>query len=188
MSPTIIVFPPGAGGNHLKNLIDQKLNKQQLDDLYYNNKIVHSREGYNFNTEELLTNNLTHGHFGEVMSHQTLLRSLDEKKFVILSPDTFQDRELLNQRRNKINMSYCKNEYFESEQVFLYESFMYHHYFDTSMDNIMNISITEWFQLDIRPVIERTSRFLDIELDIDLCLHLHGIWCKKNLTLLGSEK
>jgi hypothetical protein len=183
MSHVIIVFPPGAGGNHLKNLVNKRLSVEKLLDLYTRESTVHARPGNNFNSIELLEEKLTHGHFGEVMSYQSLVKSLEDKKFVIISPDTPEDRQLLFRRREQLGSAYScysLNGYFDGEQVFLYEPFMYHYYFNTAMENIMNISVHEFYKEDITDVLERLSYFLQIDLDFNLCNKLHDIWRNNN--------
>lgn len=186
MSSIIIVFPPQAGGNHLKNLLDLRLSKDQLISLYQpGKKTVHARSERNFQQKDLVDNGLTHGHFGEIMTYQTLLRTINDKKFIILSPDSQQDRFLLHERRKRLTDSATNHlvpgSYWDGEQVFLYEPFMYSTIFGTSFDNIMNISIGEWFQPDIREILVRITSFTNMEIDIDLCLSLHAIWCNNNL-------
>jgi hypothetical protein len=57
---------------------------------------------------------------------------------------------------------------------------MYHHYFNESLDNIMNIPISEWFVEDITSVINRINYFLKINLNVDAVNKLHKIWYSKN--------
>jgi hypothetical protein len=71
--------------------------------------------------------------------------------------------------------------YWDGEQVFLYEPFMYNYVFGTSFDNIMNISINEWFRPGISEILEKISSFTNTDMDLDLCLSLHEIWCRNNL-------
>jgi len=186
MSHLIVVFPPESGGNHLKNLIDKRLTKDQLISLYkHGKKTVHAQSERNFQDKDLVDHGLTHGHFGEVMSHQTLLRSINDKKFIILSPDSQQDRSLLYERRKRLAGLTANHivpgTYWDGEQVFLYEPFMYNYVFGTSFDNIMNISINEWFRPDISEILEKISSFTNTDMDLDLCLSLHAIWCRNNL-------
>lgn len=206
MNPAIIVFPPGSGGNHLKNLIKTSYNKnvdcfyghQTLANLIkspYNKNIdrfyghptlatVHSEPGENFKPEDLDGDKkIAHGHFGEIMCHATLIRSTPDIKFIIISPETIEDRLLLYKRSQKIKASEIlnPNHYFGAEQVFLYRAHMYHYYFGVPWTHIMNISISEWFQPDVELVLTRISHFLNISFDFNYCLELHSIWCKKNL-------
>ena len=145
----IVVFPPAAGGNHLRNLIDPTLDKTYLLDLYKEKSPwVHANVGANFQIDRFLTQKLSHGHFGEIMSHQGIIREMaNDIKLIVLSPDTPQDREILFNRRQKLNFTACPlpGDYFDSEQVFLYESFMYHYYFDIPRSNIMNVSVSQFF-------------------------------------------
>ena len=57
---------------------------------------------------------------------------------------------------------------------------MYHHYFNVSMKNIMNIPISEWFVEDISSVINKINYFLKINLDVDTVNTLHKIWHRNN--------
>jgi hypothetical protein len=184
MNPVIVVFPPAAGGNHLKNMLSNDLDQDLYKEIYKNHAYwAHAKVGHNFNCDDLIKKNITHGHFGEVMSNQDLVRSISDRlRLIILSPDSLIDREMLYSRRKKLNYSTFSQvgDYFDGEQVFLYESFMYHHYFDISMNNIMNISISEWFNPDIANVLDRIVQFLQVDLDKELCLELHRLWYQKN--------
>lgn len=183
MTTIIIPFPPGAGGNHLKNILVSDILKLQ-----YTNSTVHQTPGDNLQARQIETalNNpeathVLHGHFGEIMSYQNQIRNIQDKKFIIICVDNIHDRQLLYQRQKQIGCVTLENGgYFEGEQVFLYESFMYHHYFDVSMENIMNISISEWFVEDITPVIDKINYFLKINLNIDIVNNLHKIWYRNN--------
>ena len=189
MTVAIVVFPPLSGGNHLRNLIslstaynDNNINKS----IYQKNKTVHAYPGSNLkkeNFDNILdnSNHLLCGHFGEIMSYQHQIRDLKNKKFILICTDTNEDREILNSR--KINSQYSPfktQDYFFGEQVFLYEPFMYHHYFNIPMENIMNIPITEWVVNDITPVLARINYFLQIDIDMEKAKELHSIWFTKN--------
>jgi hypothetical protein len=157
-----------------------------LDKIYKSSSpTVHKQYGGNFFCADLTNLKIAIGHFGEIMSHRSLLTSLDNKKFIIISPDTIEDRVLLNQRSKHINMSEILDPvgYFGQEQVFLYEMFTYHYFFGTATENIMNISISEWFCLDIKKILNRIENFLNITIDIDTGLELHQLWLKKNKLL-----
>jgi hypothetical protein len=183
MTTIIIVFPPAAGGNHLKNIIAGDISK-----LYYNGPTVHQSPGQNLqikSVNEAVANsqetNILHGHFGEIMSYQNQIREIKNKKFIVICNDNAQDHLLLFTRRKRLGYAtFKKGEYFEGEQVFLYEPFMYHYYFDEPMENIMNIPISEWFVEDITSVINRINYFLKINLDVNAVNKLHNIWYRNN--------
>ena len=188
MTAIIISFPPGAGGNHLKNIISADISFLKELDLY-KHKTVHKVPGGNLKKQQVdyaVNNpcllNFLHGHFGEIMSYQYQIRDIVDKKFIIICPDTAEDHELLRTRQQRLGFSYYprSGEYFEGEQVFLYEPFMYHHYFNVPMENIMNIPITEWFVEDISPVVHRLNFFLKTNLDVDSVNEMHRIWYRNN--------
>jgi hypothetical protein len=183
MTTIIIPFPPGGGGNHLKNIIASDISK-----LNYNNPTVHQTPGHNLQANQVETalanpqaTHILHGHFGEIMSYQNQIRNIKDKKFIIICNDNATDHDLLRRRRKQLGyFTFAKGEYFEGEQVFLYEPFMFHHYFDILMENIINIPISEWFVEDITPVINEINYFLKINLDIVVVNKLHKIWYRNN--------
>ena len=189
MAQVLISFPPGAGGNHLKNLL--MLDKIDIDKLY-SSRTVHNQAGDNFKIDQAYDSNgqfkdcIVLGHFGEVMSYQEKIKTWPDRKFILISPETLGDRELLHSRWNKLGSHYQAfklGSYYDGEQVFLYEASIFRDCFATDMHSIMNISISEWFTLDISPVLDRVSKFLNTELDIEKCLALHKIWCNNNLDI-----
>jgi hypothetical protein len=183
MPTTIIAFPPASGGNHLKNIIASDISK-----LNYTRVTVHQQPGDNLSTNQVeaaLINpddlHVLHGHFGEIMSYQNQIRDIKDKKFIIICNDNKNDHDLLSKRRKQLGyFTFIKGEYFEGEQVFLYEPFMYHHYFNIPMENIMNIPISEWFIEDISSVISKINYFLKINLDVDAVNKLHKTWYRNN--------
>lgn len=189
MSTVFVVFPPGSGGNHLRNIIVSCYEGTNISKLYGTHKnTVHATIGNNLQHHQVETavayqdqTHVLHGHFGEIMSFQQQVRSIVDKKFVILSPDTADDRKLLNARRRMLGyLNDIDGDYFDGEQVFLYEPFMYHWYFQTPMDNIMNIPILEWFVADINSVLDRMSYFLKLPIDKEQISNLHATWVEAN--------
>jgi hypothetical protein len=176
----IICFPPNAGGNHLRNLLT--VTKENIDSympFYKGGKSVHSRAEPNL-IEEDLSDDLIYGHFGEIMSYQNEIRKFTNKKFIMISPDTYEDRKILSERVVGGQDNLKLDSYHDHEQVFLYEPFMFHYYFRTKMKNIMNISVTELFNDDINPVIDRINYFISKDLARDQVNQLHKIWKSKN--------
>jgi len=188
MTIIIISFPPSAGGNHLKNILTASNDSEYFLTMYNNNnnKSFHRTPGSNLKKEDCINaisqpgTHILHGHFGEIMAHQKYIDQMLDKKFIILSPDTSEDRRLLRTRTQLLGQPTLDAEnYFDQEQVFLYEPFIYNRYFRTSMSNIMNISISEWFTNDIDSVIERLNQFLNCKLDTEYVKQLHSDWIGK---------
>ena len=183
MSVVVVVFPWCAGGNHLKNILVSDISK-----LNYTGSTVHQTPGSNLQASQVETalanpedTHVLHGHFGEIMSYQNQIRDIKDKKFIVICNDNANDFKLLSDRQKKLgNFSLTHGGYYEGEQVFLYESFMYHHYFDVPMENIMNITITEFFVEDISAVIDRINFFLNSNIDVRAAHNLHTIWYRNN--------
>jgi hypothetical protein len=176
----IICFPPKSGGNHLKNLLT--VTKENIDSyipFYKGDGTAHSRVGYNLVEEDLLTD-LMSGHFGEIMVYQNKIQKFTNEKFIIISADTYNDRKLLSERvlgeHDKLKLDSNQDQ----EQLFLYKPFVFHHYFGTKIENIMDISVTEFFNDDINPVIDRINYFISKDLARDQVNQLHKIWKSKN--------
>ena len=190
MSTLFVVFPPGAGGNHLKNIVVSCYSGTDHFGKIYGTHlaIAHARVGCNLHHNQLENAlayqdrvHVVHGHFGEIMSFQNQIRDIPDKKFIILSPDTPEDSAMLNKRRLAVGQTQLVDgDYFDGEQVFLYEPFMYHWYFQTPMNNIMNISISDWFTTDIDPVLDKLSYFLGCTVDKEKINSIHKDWIKAN--------
>ena len=184
MTTIIIAFPPGSGGNHLKNILVSDISK-----LNYTDSIVHQTPGSNLQASQVETAlanpeaiHVLHGHFGEIMSYQNQIRDIKDKKFIVICNDNADDFKLLLDRQKKLKFpSLIRGGYYEGEQVFLYEPFMYHHYFDVPMKNIMNIPIKEFFVKDISSVIDRINFFLTSNIDVHAVNNLHAIWYRNNI-------
>lgn len=188
MSAVIIGFPISAGGNHLRNIISLGYAISFDAARAYDSGLIvaHANGGYNMKSHEVDAAvleqdrlHLLHGHFGEIMSFQSGIRQIKNKKFVLISPDTELDRAILSRRR--ANLGYDPlDAYFDGEQVFLYECFMYHYYFQVPLGDIMNISVSELFSQDISSVIDRLNYFLNISIDHSAANNYHSKWISKN--------
>ena len=174
----IICFPPFAGGNHVKNILhlneDNFHHYKQIYTRDRKNRIgVHAVEGEpNLSKEKYHKNNIVNGHFGEIMSVREDIRQTVNKKWILISPDTYKCRSILYKRSGVLPL----DGYYDHEQIFLYEPHMMHNYFGSKMEDIMNISVYELFSDDINPVLDRIDFFLPYEMDKDKAKYLHKIW------------
>jgi hypothetical protein len=57
---------------------------------------------------------------------------------------------------------------------------MYHWYFQTPMDHIMNISISDWFTKEIDSVLDKLSYFLKLPINKEEANANHAIWIEAN--------
>jgi|TARA_R110001592_G_C12801898_1_gene717045 hypothetical protein len=174
----IICFVPFGGGNHVKNILH--LNDDNFDRYkkIYTRKEktqigVHEVESVsNLTKEKYHKNNIVNGHFGEIMSIREDIRHTYNKKWILISPDTYECRSIISKRSSLLVF----DSYYDHEQIFLYEPHMMHNYFGSKMEDIMNISVYELFSDDINPVLDRLDFFLPYELDKDKAKYLHKIW------------
>ena len=173
----IICFPPFAGGNHVKNIIQvNEENFKEYIKLYTDKEPsqpgVHMHPGHNLTKEKFHKNNIVHGHFGEIMSVREDIRQTVNKKWILISPDTYKCRSILYKRSGVLPL----DTYYDHEQVFLYEPHMIHNYFGSKMIDIMNVSIYELFSDNINSVLDRIDSFLPFNINKDQAKDLHKLW------------
>jgi hypothetical protein len=205
MTTAFISYPPGAGGNHLRNILALASDflpdnpyKQNMQDQYspgghifvHGADLAQAQLRGNMNSFKLhqavmapSKNHLLFGHFAEIASFRKDIKLIKDKKFILLGMDSQQCLDLWVKRSEhlKIGAGHC---YFQGEQFFLYESYMYCDLFKTKESNVMNVSISEWFSADIQAPLERIARFLSCNIDYDECKLLHEVWWTKNQKVL----
>jgi hypothetical protein len=195
MSAVIVAYSPAAGGNHLRNILCLSSgfsNSTDFDSTIYDRAdqtsgAVHSLDGRNIEShyfkKVLDTPNgwfALAGHFGELAEHREPLLNID-KKFIIVSIDTAQDRRLLERRQRRMgqqNHPYWLDE----EQPFLYRPAMYQSYFATLPSNILTISLYDLWHPTFNNgrVIQCINDFLNVDIDIVPAQMLHEKWWKHN--------
>lgn len=199
MSTIFISFPPAAGGNHLRNIIELTTNlfntasyRQSILDQYTTlSKIYVHGDDYASQIEGNIhalkihravlnpsDNWLFYGHFSEIYSFRNSIAPIRDKKFILISPDSIECRNIWLARATKLNMQPV-GDYYIGEQVFLYEPFIYYDMLKTKKTNVMNISVSEWFKHDVEPVFTKIELFLNTKIDRTLANQLHTIWINK---------
>ena len=200
-----IVFPPCAGGNHLRNMIlystdffgvdyHDSIQAQYLD----NRKDVHAEDiGHEYFQRNLTAyklhqtvinprkNHLFYGHFAEFCSHKDLIKTMQDVKILLLSPETDRCKCILTQRVADINDNHISG-YFAEEQVFLYEWNVYKELFKIRKNNIMNISISELFSENITDAMNRVSHLIGASLTNSYNI-IHKLWLNKNQQYVHKE-
>lgn len=198
----IIAYPPGGGGNHLKNLIglsglfqDQWpwpwVREHWVGLTPYDTPLgppgeVHSLPGRNIHQvfvdhirQQSHGNYLLHGHFGELAAHADQIRSWSGVRWLIETMDDQADRDLLRQRQHRLQY----HPYWEDEeQIFLYRSEMYHRYFGSPRDQIHALPLRRLWQRDIvnSGVLEILQAAFALTIDPQLAQTLHGKWYDLN--------
>ena len=147
---TVIAYPPSGGGNHLKNLLclsDAFANSSDLNLEPYKtgNREVHSTAGRNMNQYRMdcalssSGNFILHGHFGELAPYRQTINAIQHKRFVIVTIDTPNDRQLLQARQSRLGQQ-SHDYYLHEEQYFLYQAQMYTSYFTGTESEIFSFN------------------------------------------------
>ena len=198
-SNVFLVFPPAAGGNHLRNILLYSTTvfnntADNIQQKYSSNTVtVHCKDiGSSLYSENLTQtklinasttkHNLFYGHFAELLSFKHTIDQLPNKKFICISVRDDASKNLLNQRKNIIGTPQL-DEYHLGEQTFLYENLVYRKIFDLQDLDIMDISLNELFFPDLTVPMQLIENFLDIKIDMKKVDHLHAMWLEKNCVL-----
>lgn len=195
MSAVIVAYCPSAGGNHLKNILSLSstfANHSEMDLSVYEridstSGAVHSIDGRN--VQDIFIERmhahpnqcwLMSGHFGELSPVRSALLTV-EKKFVIVTIDTVQDRRLLSYRQTRLGQQ-CHPYWLEEEQLYLYQPLMYRTYFDVAPENITTVSLYDLWHPTLcdGTVIDRINDFLKIDISPESALNLQKKWWQGN--------
>ena len=192
MQATVIAYPPSGGGNHLKNLlcisgVFANSSDLNLEPYQTGNREVHSTSGRNMNEYRMadaLSSSgdfILHGHFGELAPYREIINGIQNKKFVIITIDTPQDRCLLERRQGRLGQQ-SHDYYLHEEQYFLYQPQMYTTYFTGQESAIFSFPLTELWNsvINYNGTWDRLNSFLGINIDLAQAQHLHDQWRANN--------
>jgi hypothetical protein len=205
MTINIIAYPPGGGGNHVRNLCDLDgrfqeqwpwvwVREQRVGLTPYHCPRgqpgeVHSLPGRNIH-EVFMTeisarpagHYILQGHFGELAAHAAAIRSWNDTRWLLVTMDDEQDRCLLRQRQQRLQYHPY---WLDEEQIFLYRSEMYTHFFGAKPQHIHALPIQQLWQRDIvsSGALDSIQTALDIQIDPEMAQTLHGKWCDLNFGL-----
>lgn len=202
MAVNIIAYPPGGGGNHLRNLcdLDGRFQEQWPWDWVRQQKVglrpydiplgqpgeVHNLPGRNIHevfvhqiTAVSAQDYLLQGHFGELAPHAAQIRSWVDVRWMLVTLDDPQDRQLLRQRQQRLQYHPY---WLDEEQIFLYRPEMYTHFFAAVPTAIQTVSVKQLWQRDITSsgVLDCIARAFGLQADPALAQVLHHKWCDLN--------
>lgn len=202
MTINIIAYPPGGGGNHLRNLcdLDGRFQEQWPWDWVKQQRVglrpydippgppgeVHSLPGRNIHevfVEQITANHvgdyLLHGHFGELACHAEEIRSWPGVRWLLVTMNDPKDRGLLRQRQQRLQYHPY---WLDEEQIYLYRPEMYTHYFSAVPQNICELPLRDLWQKDITSngVLVTLERAFDLVIDSEICQMLHSKWFNLN--------
>lgn len=202
MAINIIAYPPGAGGNHLRNLCDldgrfqdqwpwswvreQRVGLQAYDTPLGPPGEVHSLPGRNIHevfVDEIDArpgeHYLLQAHFGELAPYARSIRSWPSVRWLVITMDQPSDRELLRQRQHRLQYHPY---WLDEEQIFLYRPEIYTLFFGANPDKIELLPVTHIWERDIviSGVIGTLQQAFDLSIDADMAQTLHNKWCDLN--------
>jgi hypothetical protein len=213
MPVAIICYPPGGGGNHLKNIIsldprfrDQwpwawaksldLLNEVYVEDPDVQTGTVHALRGRN--VREVFFNHIDlnpqgfyvlQGHFGELAKYLNRIKNLNNINWILISLDHAEDRHLLDQRQRRLGQN--NHPYWlEEEQPYLYQDLMCQLYFHAQSHNILNIALSELWHPNLAEsnIIDRINQFLQIGIELEAAQVLHDHWYRLNFGYLTPNR
>lgn len=202
MPVNIIAYPPGGGGNHLKNLAElggnfadqwpwdwvkeQRVGLEPYDLPLGMPGEVHSLPGRNMHdvfVDHINDNQdglyLLHGHFGELAPYAAAIRTWSHVRWLLVTMDDPLDRDLLRARQRRLDYHPY---WLDEEQIFLYRPAMYEWYFGADQSHITLLSIRQIWHRDVvssMMLVTLESAF-DIVIDAALAQKLQDKWCNLN--------
>lgn len=192
MSLIVINYVPGAGGNHLKNLLclsDKIANYKDLNLAVYDivqeaAGTVHSSPDRNV-SEERLTAILSDtqglyvmcGHFGELARYRSLLLSMQKTVFLTITFDQAHEQQWLKDRNQRLDQ-HVHPYWFYEEQPFLYQKEMCVDYWHA--DSVLEIPLVSFWDPDATNFVRTINDFLALDLCLDRVQPFHTKWWHMN--------
>jgi hypothetical protein len=202
MSTNIIVYPPGGGGNHLRNLcglngrfVDQWpwpwVKEHSVGLRPYWEPIgppgeVHSLPGRNIHEvfiEHIEQNPdgdyILQGHYGELAPWADKIRKWNQVHWLVITMDQEIDRQLLRDRQQRLQYHPY---WLDEEQIYLYRPEMYQYYFNACADLVWTLPVSHLWQTDIAAngVLSVLASAFGIIPDLATAQDLHLRWCDLN--------
>lgn len=207
MTINIICYPPGGGGNHLKNLCgldgrfqdqwpwpwvrEQSVGLRPYDQPPGPQGEVHSLPGRNIHevfikhiTEHPTGDYLIHGHFGELATYADCIRQWPQVRWLIQTIDQQIDRDRLRARQTRLQYHPY---WLDEEMIHLYRPDMYMRYFGAAPDQITGLSVSQVWHRDLLAsgVDQQLAMAFDVRLLQPRAQELHDRWCDLNFLDAG---
>jgi hypothetical protein len=194
-----VCYAPGAGGNHLKNLLctsQEVANHHELDRRYYDkwDPENHAPGEVNCvggrNIQEIFLDRMHQepqlcwvmpAHFGELAQHRLSLPDPATVDIIIISIQDPVSRTMLLQRQMRLGQ-HIHPYWLDEELLHLYQPFMYEKYFGFVASNMLCIELKDFWQRDW----VNSQSFLDLKVFFspmlvdNHCRDLHEKWWDLN--------
>lgn len=191
----IILFPPGFGGNSLRNLLGLYtgiFSKEYIEDEYknltvhaLNNKNLQSdglKEYFSFCFSKKIKTFFLCGHLGEYLQLKSFFNFLPNKKIIIFNWDN-NSIEKMSYRMYKLNYNYLIDSlWIRREQSILYEQSNIAALLGIDLKSIITINLKDFLKMDVIPLLDfiTVQNNLPRSYNVELCNKLHNEWLKNN--------
>ena len=195
---TLVVYVPGAGGNHLKNLLCASgcyANSSDLDPAVYHSPNTERPPGEVWcvggrNLQPIFFNRMTSdtaqhwvlaAHIGEMLHYHTQLSAIEYKKIIVVTLDNEHARRQLDQRQ--LRLGQCIHPYWLDEELSsMYRPETLSKLFVNSTDQYFNLCLGNFWNPNF--VSDRSFNdlmiFLNIDMDRVSADQYHRLWCAVN--------
>jgi hypothetical protein len=198
MSLTLVVYLPGSGGNHLKNLLcldSAYCNHTDLTPEVYENPDPQRPPGEVWcvggrNLQDIFFERMIHqpncnwvlaAHLGEMFQRQTQLQAIEHKKIVVLNITNTSARQRLYQRQLRLGQT-IHPYWLDEEFVWMYSADTVAKIFNTGSDCYHNLCIKDFWSdnfVQSRQFAE-LEQFLGTNIDHARADLYHRLWCRAN--------
>ena len=194
---TLVVYLPGAGGNHLKNLLcvsTQYANSSDLRPEVYESPDPQRPPGEVWcvggrNLQEIFFERMLQqpdqnwvlaAHLGEMFQYQTQLQSIACKKIVVLTLEDSSARQQLFQRQCRLGQN-IHPYWLDEELLWMYSSSVVSKLFD-QQDSYFELSIRDFWHFEFAnsQQFANLKNFLNLEVDQATIDRYHRLWCIAN--------
>lgn len=196
MSNIFVIYPPGAGGNHLKNLLclsKSFINHTELDTSVYDDQHRIPGEvwcvgGRNFQDIffDRIQNNpgsssILIGHFGELMQHREQFAQVPDIRLIVISIATAHARRQLDQRQLRLGQT-IHPYWLDEELIWCYHLDMFQRYFGLPREHCLEVAMEDFWHPNMisHGLLDHVCRFSQIEVDHQQAQVLHDKWHAAN--------
>lgn len=196
MLDTFILYAPGAGGNHLKNLLclsEAYANSHELDQSVYDAQDRCPGEVWcvgGRNLQPMFFDRMHHdassrsiliAHFGELAQHQHAITTAPQPQLVIITLPPDHSRRQLQHRQQRLGQN-IHPYWLDEELPWCYTTRMYQTYFEIPEHDCIELDLGDFWQPDFctSPALDRLEMFLRITVPRDQAHTLHHKWMCSN--------
>ena len=195
MPNAFVIYPPGAGGNHVKNIMclsGHWINSADLDPTVYDAQDRCPGEVWcvgGRNLQEIFfqriqanpgSSSVLAAHFGELVAYQREFHQVPDVRLIILTMQRETTRRALQTRQDRLGQT-IHPYWLDEELVWCYRTYMFERYFGVSQQHCLEIEIQDlWSQHAPQNVFDVIAQFLNIRIPVEPTALLHNKWLKSN--------